>query len=359
MMMYPMSASTPIPHSEGTSLAMSMAVSVITHAVVLVILTFVVIQVSGPKPSSLRAGDREVYLTLATSNPEQWQAAVPWTAPKPQVEVIPSTVAPGPQVDQPLPTTDFNPTTAVSTGHSGGTIVSGTTPSMSLTHAGNTITFGGLSQGGRQASSVVYVVDASGPMISSLPQVFAEVERSVAGLSAGQSFNVVLFRDNNRTRSEEFRPELVRASASARAELSSWLRQMQASASGKSNPLDGLRRAIAMQPQVVFLLSRSIPRNNGNQWGEGMRATMDELERLNPIEPSTGERAVVIKTLQFLEPDTTGIMKQIAASHGSGNLASDHRVLTREELGMAGGTGKATSGVGVNLPDGTRKPGAR
>ncbi|MCA9300522.1 MAG: hypothetical protein KDA28_15735, partial [Phycisphaerales bacterium] len=47
----------------------------------------------------------------------------------------------------------------------------------------------------RKAASVVYVVDASGPMASSLSFVFDELRRSVARLGPSQTFQAIIFRD--------------------------------------------------------------------------------------------------------------------------------------------------------------------
>src|SRR5262249_25641387 len=112
-------------------------------------------------------------------------------------------------------------------------------------------TFAGL--GARQAVSIVYVVDASGAMVSSLKFVLAELERSVRSLSSGQKFQVALSRA---------RPDmgplevfggpgagLLRATPANKAALSAWLATI--SPTGRSNPLDGLRRALALDPDAV------------------------------------------------------------------------------------------------------------
>lgn len=336
-----------------TSLAVSIGASVVIHAALLGVLAMVVVQVVTPKTGELKPADREVFLSLATSNPEAWTATVPWDAPARPATPEPEPVATGPTVVVPGMDPQFDPTASLAAKSDAAARAN---VSMSLRNAGATVSFGGLSQGGRQAGSVVYVVDASGPMVSSLPQVFAEVQRSVEGLTPTQRFGVVLFRDDGGTKYEEFQPELKDASDRWRSELSSWLRQRQNRAVGRSNPLDGLRRAVEMKPQVVFLLSRSIARSQGGQWDKGLVATLGELDQLNPLDRETGSRRTVIKTIQFMEPDPTGIMRQIADQHGSGNLATDHRVLRLQDLGGAAPGG----GQPVNLPDQPkRKPGTR
>lgn len=211
-------------------------------------------------------------------------------------------------------------------------------PAASLSsalHAGQTgVSFAGLSAVGARARSVVYVVDASGPMVTSLPWVIAEVQRSIDALAPTQRFGVVLFQDaGDGARTSVFDARLNDATARQRARLAAWM--TLAAPQGKSNPLDGLRAALALRPQVIFLLSRSIARSGGGQWGDGLDATLRELDRLNPVNPSTGERPVLIRTIQFLEPDPTGTMQAIARTHGGASATSEaDRVIERAELGV-------------------------
>jgi hypothetical protein len=199
-------------------------------------------------------------------------------------------------------------------------------------------TFAGL--GARQATRIVYVVDASGAMVSSLKFVLAEVDRSVRSLSSGQKFQVVLFRDRPGAEGgpyEVFSPEggrakLVAATPRNKAELSGWLRTI--TPLGKSNPLDGLKRGLEFEPDAIFLLSRSIRRSGSEVgvWGGRSAAeTVAELDRLNPREGRSGRRPVVIKAIQFLEEDPTGTMQKIGNDHGDG--PGSYAVLTLQALG--------------------------
>lgn len=197
-------------------------------------------------------------------------------------------------------------------------------------------TFAGL--GARQAVSIVYVVDASGAMVSSLKFVFAELERSVRSLSSGQKFQVVLFRERDGHPFEVLNPSggkpgLLPATPANKAALAAWLGSI--TPTGRSNPSDGLRRGIEFDPDAIFLLSRSIRRSGGSDdmgvWGRGPRETMAELDRLNPRDARSGRRRIVIKAIQFLEPDPTGTMPLIGEQHGDG--AGSYSVLTLQALG--------------------------
>ena len=201
--------------------------------------------------------------------------------------------------------------------------------------------FAGVSA--NRASSVVYAVDGSGAMITSLPFVLEEVRRSVSSLADDQRFAVVLF--GRRAGDEDggvraFPPQgLRRATAGSKAELFQWLETVQAR--GASNPLDGLLAAIDREPEVVFLLSRSIRRTDGSggdrtrggDWGPGREAILAELDRANPVRKSIfgpAARLVQVKCVQFLEEDPTGVMRAIASEHGGG--PGSYRLLPESEL---------------------------
>ncbi|MCA9278299.1 MAG: hypothetical protein H6815_06540 [Phycisphaeraceae bacterium] len=184
------------------------------------------------------------------------------------------------------------------------------------------VTFAGV--GARSAKHIVYVVDASGAMLTSLPFVLDEVRRSVNSLSSSQSFAVILFRQRTGTASDVFlsfnptnrsRTVLVRATMRNKKLLDEWLNTV--TPGGKSNPSDGLAEALRLRPDVVFLLSRSIERSGGDnvQWGKGKDAILAELDRTNP-RTAMGTRRAVIKTIQFLDEDPTGVLQAIGAAHG-------------------------------------------
>ncbi|MFG0285776.1 MAG: hypothetical protein ACF8R7_15275 [Phycisphaerales bacterium JB039] len=192
-----------------------------------------------------------------------------------------------------------------------------------------------------QADSVVYVVDASGAMITSLPMVIEELQRSIGALKPTQRFQIVLFRNRPAGAALEVfsdgagRPALMRATERNKAAAFQWLASVRPL--GASNPLDGLRRGLEFRPDVIFLLSRSIVRSGeGAAWGRGREAILDELDRLNPLsDPAAGQRRVQIKTIQFIDPDPSGVMEAIGDLHGGAGDA--HIVLSLEELGARAG----------------------
>ncbi len=214
------------------------------------------------------------------------------------------------------------------------------------------ITFAGVAA--ERASRIVYVVDASGPMASSLPFVVDELSRSIESLESSQQFQVILFRSppasteandtsapGNHAGYEMFTGAgegLLSASRATKDRVRAWLTSIRSV--GRSDPLPGLRAAISMKPDLVFLLSRSIKRSGAtSQWGAGAAAILSTLDRLNPVSRVSGQRAIVIKTIQFLDDDPTGLLRSIAAIHGDG--AGSYRVLELAEL-----TGTRVTSIG-------------
>lgn len=193
----------------------------------------------------------------------------------------------------------------------------------------------------RAAERVVYVVDASGAMASSLTLVLEELARSIDRLRPTQRFAVLLLgeadpasptglRTDPAFREALAQGDLPRATPEARQAALRWLGTI--TASGRSDPLAGLRAAIDLRPDLVFLFSRSIQRSGpAATWGAGKEATLNELNRLNPLDPRAGLRPVTIKSIQFLDEDPTGLMQAIGLQHGDGDTS--FRLLTLADLG--------------------------
>jgi hypothetical protein len=190
----------------------------------------------------------------------------------------------------------------------------------------------------RAARKIVYVVDGSGATANSFAYLQTQLLRSIDRLSPTQRFQVVLFRSFN-DHTVSYAPldssKLSRATLNNKARVSDWLNDI--SSRGRSNPIEGLRAALALKPDLVLLITRSIQRTEMG-WAQGQREILSELNILNPLNPETGKRPTVIKTIQLLDEDPTGIMRAIGTFHGdninnqSENTTEDYRVVTYEDL---------------------------
>lgn len=190
---------------------------------------------------------------------------------------------------------------------------------------------------GDRARSIVYVIDGSGSMTSCLPFIRQELQRSIMRLDAGQQFQVVVCRDypSGVTGSEpaifSFSPRADLESALApatdlnKALIRSWSERIEPL--GRSRVLAGLERALELKPDLIFLLSRSVKRTGVSTDGV-QDAILHRLSELNPAD-ATGKRKSVIKALQFIEDDPTGLMQRIGREHGDG--PESYRVISVPE----------------------------
>lgn len=173
----------------------------------------------------------------------------------------------------------------------------------------------------REARRIVYAVDVSGAMAACLDTVLVELRRSIGRLSEGQQFQIVFFRQelNGSQRAVAIddnagRAVMLSATESNKRRVDQLLRS--ARPLGRSAPLAGLKRSLDLAPDVVFLLTSNISRTDHGSGTDA--AVMRSLDDLNPKSRISGRRSVVIKTLQFVEDDPTGLMQSIAEQHGDG-----------------------------------------
>jgi len=176
---------------------------------------------------------------------------------------------------------------------------------------------------------VVYVIDASGSMIRSLPIVLEELARSLEGLTAAQSFGIVFFQNNDAVVVPPV-DRLTPARARDRQAALEWVGQ-HVIPGGRSSPVAALEAAMSLEPEVIFLLSENI--TGLGEFEIDQRDLLALLDRLNPVSAETGRRAAQINCLEFLSRDPLDTLRKIADAHGGPN---GYRFLSREELGIAG-----------------------
>jgi len=195
-----------------------------------------------------------------------------------------------------------------------------------------TVEFSGL--GVSDARDIVYVVDASGSMITTLPTVLDELERSIRRLHPIQRFQVFLFHSSpagDEAHAFEWpallpgvsRPVLLDATRGNKAAAIAWARTV--SPHRRSNPLPALEAALAMNPDAVFLLSAGA--TDTSLLGMSIGEVLDRLDRLNPAR--RGGRPVVIRAIQILDDDPAGLLRRVAAAHGGEN---GYKFIGRDDL---------------------------
>lgn len=179
----------------------------------------------------------------------------------------------------------------------------------------------------RRAERLVYVVDASGPMVSHWAWAAGQLRLSLRRLDDTQRFQVLISRlppapagEPDAVRTSEVLSfsrdaTLISATPASIADAVVWLSSQHLR--GASDPLPGLARAIALKPDLILLLSHSFQQGLGANVGRTTESILAELDRLNP-RGSNGRRSVVIKTIQLGSDDPTGLLQAIAREHGDG-----------------------------------------
>jgi hypothetical protein len=109
-----------------------------------------------------------------------------------------------------------------------------------------------------RANRLVYVVDFSGSIIVAVDDLKHELKRSIGRLKPSQSFNVIIFFStgggvDERITTESFQPQLVPATRATRRAFFTWIDRK--APRGMTEPLQAIRRALALKPQAVFFFS--------------------------------------------------------------------------------------------------------
>lgn len=187
------------------------------------------------------------------------------------------------------------------------------------------------------AESIVYVVDATGSMLTTMPIVKRELLASIERLTPVQRFQVMFFKNEGVDAAPhpdldrgDRATQLLRATTANKRLVGAWIDGV--SATGRATPIDALPMALALQPDVIFLLSSgdNIAREPGQAEQENRRI-LAELNALNPVDARTDRRRVPIKVLHFLSPDASGLLQAIAEAHGG---QDGYKYISREDLGL-------------------------
>lgn len=205
------------------------------------------------------------------------------------------------------------------------------------------VRFAGL--GASNAEEIVYVLDGSGSMVAALPLVMNELEQSLRRLDPTQRFQVIVYQGGSYVSAPH--PEdgaqpvpttrLIRARGEYVNAVVRWMRST-VSPKGVGDPMPGLEVALSLRPDAVFWLAYRLP--GVGEFKQSKDSMLAQLDALNPANPRSGRRAITIKTIQFIDPDPTGIVEAVGRLHGgdgaSGSAGGDsgYRFYSREELGL-------------------------
>lgn len=194
--------------------------------------------------------------------------------------------------------------------------------------------------GQREAQRVVYLVDASGSMVAALPVVMREVARSIDALAPEQRFTVGVFGFGGIRSPDNLasaRDGLIVASESNKASIRRWLQSVEARGGGDA--LDAIRWGLERRPDIVFLMAKGITDRgqSGEQRERSAERFLEQVERMNPKDASSGLRPVRIRAIEFFDADAVRLLQRLGEEHGEfGGAApgSGHRFISRRELGL-------------------------
>lgn len=316
-----------VARSRAASASAPWLASLLLHAGMIVLgllVTWTVSVVTDEEPAPVIVADFRAleYEPLARLDETPEPAEEPVEVEVPVVEVIPDPTPPEP-VDEPppliepdAPSVTVTPTVPVT--------VAPTPPTPVAVNLG--ADFVGTSSS--NARTVVYVIDASGSMIRTLPIVVDELRRSLERLDPVQEFAVVFFQRNTSLlvpprRLQNARPDRVR-------EAMAWIEE-NVIPEGRSNPVAALETAIDLEPDVVFLLSENI--TGSGEFEIDANDLLRRIDELNPRNRRTGQRKVQINCIQFMDEDPLRTLERIAEVHGG---ERGYVFLSRRELGLGG-----------------------
>lgn len=157
--------------------------------------------------------------------------------------------------------------------------------------------FFGLGGSASGVRSVVYVVDRSASMLGTFDYVRAELKRSISALRRSQKFHVIFFNSGDPLENPPAR--LVNSIDANKRQFFEFLEDVIPT--GSTRPERALHRALALEPDLLYLLS------------DGINFDPDLPRRLNEWNPNHRTR---IYTIAYLDQGGRRILEAIAREHG-------------------------------------------
>ncbi len=162
--------------------------------------------------------------------------------------------------------------------------------------------FFGLGSSARGVRKVVYVVDRSASMIDTSIYVREELKRSVSALRRSQKFHIIFFNSGIPL---EFSPnKLVNAITARKQQAYKFIDSVEFV--GATRPESAMRRAFAMKPDLIYLLSDGL-------LSDSLEATPRFMRMLDEWNP---DRTVRMFTIAYLDRAGSDLLKAVAREHG-------------------------------------------
>ncbi len=149
---------------------------------------------------------------------------------------------------------------------------------------------------GGNARSIVFIIDAGGMMIDTMPFVLDELKRTIGGLSEQQRFNVVFFPGGKPFEVHVPRRGMKPATAENKQAVIEWIDLAAGNIrpQGQPNPIEAIKMGLRYEPELVYILSADFTRRGKYAiHPDDLLAAVRENNR----KPSK------INTIQFVYPD--------------------------------------------------------
>ncbi len=167
---------------------------------------------------------------------------------------------------------------------------------LALDGGGTGPEFFGVAANAPGARSIVYVVDRSGSMVDTFDRVRAELKRSISALRRSQKFHVIFFNAAQPLENPPMRP--VNAIDAHKQQFFNFLDGV--SPGGGTKPESAIRRALALEPDILYFLSDGV-----------FDASL--VQRLSEWNP---QRHTRIYTIAYLDQTGRQLLETIAREHG-------------------------------------------
>lgn len=159
-----------------------------------------------------------------------------------------------------------------------------------------------------QFKRVIFLVDASGSLIDSMPRVAQELNQAIDQLKEHQSFSVIFFQGDQVI---EVPPMgLKRASTQVKQRVAAWANPSSGHIvpTGSSNPIDAINLAMTYEPGLIYIYSDTITGSRPDE--------LDHDRLLTTLNEINHDQRVTISTTQFFYDDPHETLKTIAVEHG-------------------------------------------
>lgn len=163
------------------------------------------------------------------------------------------------------------------------------------------------------AKSIVYVVDASGSLVDTLPYVLGELRRSVMRLSKKQQFAVLFFQGKKVL---QIPPVGLRhATDINKQQAVQWIGPDAGNlfASGQSDPLPAIKLALQYNPDLLFLLTDNLAANQ--QTPQDEQALLQQITIANRAQTAIHAIQFLYRDAAEKNPAYVPMLKRLADQH--------------------------------------------